>query len=126
MHTVAADKVDPANEGKLVHVTGTLSTTGPATDSDFAVKIDGVRLVRHVEMFQWTEQSGTETTKKLGGGETTKTTYTYRQEWADKPVDLQKVPQHTTATSIRPMNWRARVALAPGVKLGVFSGTSTL
>jgi hypothetical protein len=125
VHTVAADKVDPANEGKLVYVTGTLSTTGSATDSDFAVKTDGVRLARHVEMFQWTEQSAQETTKKLGGGETTRTTYTYRQEWVDRPVDSQKFHTHDGRIN-PPMNWRTRLALAPGIKLGVFAVPDTL
>jgi hypothetical protein len=120
VRTVAADKVDPANEGRLVHVTGTLSTTGPATDSEFAMKSDGVRLVRHVEMFQWTEESETESNKKLGGGETTKTTYKYKRDWVDKPVDSSKF--HVRDNHRNPqMNWRARQTLAPGIKLGAFS-----
>ena len=38
-------------------------------------------------MFQWTEQKSTHTQRNLGGSETTETTYSYRKEWADYPVD---------------------------------------
>src|SRR5260370_2728639 len=54
VQSVAADKVDPANEGKLIHVIGTLATSGPVTDAEFGMKSSGVRLIRHVELFQWT------------------------------------------------------------------------
>jgi Transmembrane protein 43 len=125
VRTVAADKVDPANEGRLVHVTGTLSASGPATDSEFGVKSDSVRLVRHAEMFQWTEDSETESQKKLGGGETTKTTYKYKRDWVDKPVDSSKF--HSREGHANPqMTWRARQSLAPGIKLGAFSMPDTL
>jgi hypothetical protein len=120
VQTVAADKVEPANEGKLVHVTGTLSTSGPATDNDFAVKSDGVRLVRHVEMFQWSEESESETNKKLGGGETTKTTYKYKRDWADKPIDSSKFHERNGHANPQ-MAWRGRQMLAPRIKLGAFS-----
>ncbi len=125
VRTVAPDTVDPANEGKLVHVTGMLSATGPATDNDFAVKSDGVRLVRHVEMFQWTEESESESSKKLGGGETTKTTYKYKRDWVDKPVDSSKF--HTRDGHANPqMTWRLRQVLPPGLKLGAFSMPESL
>jgi hypothetical protein len=123
--TVAADKVDPANEGKLVHVIGTLSTTGPARDDEFAMKSDGVHIVRHVQMFQWTEDSESDSSKKLGGGETTKTTYKYKRDWVDKPVDSSKF--HTRDGHANPqMTWRLRQVLAPGIKLGTFSMPDTL
>jgi hypothetical protein len=123
--TVAADKVDPANEGRLVHVIGTLSATGPATDSEFAMKSDGVHIVRHVQMFQWTEDSESDSSKKLGGGETTRTTYKYKRDWVDKPVDSSKF--HTRDGHANPqMTWRLRQALAPGIKLGAFSIPDTL
>jgi hypothetical protein len=125
VRTVAADKVDLANEGRLVHAIGTLSTTGPATDNEFAMKSDGVHLVRHVQMFQWTEESESESSKKLGGGETTKTTYKYKRDWIDKPVDSSKF--HTREGHANPqMTWRLRQALAPGIKLGAFSMPDTL
>jgi hypothetical protein len=120
VQTVSADKIDPANEGKLVHVIGMLSTAGPVTDDEFGMKSSGVRLVRRVEMFQWTESSESESTKKLGGGETTRTVYKYARAWSDKPVDSTKF--HTRDGHANPqMTWRSRSTLARQVKLGAFS-----
>jgi hypothetical protein len=81
--SVDADSVEPANEGKLVHVTGPVTTSSTPSDDDFGIAAQGVRLVRKVEMYQWKQDSKSETKKELGGGETTVTTYTYSKEWDD-------------------------------------------
>src|SRR5262245_50116577 len=50
--SVGVDGVDQANEGKLVHVTGPVTTDSTPSDDDFGVSAAGVRLVRKVEMYQ--------------------------------------------------------------------------
>ena len=83
-----ATAVDPTNNGKLLHLSGAMTTRAPARDTAFGVGGDDLlRLKRTVEMFQWTEQKSTHTQRNLGGSETTETTYSYRKEWADHPVD---------------------------------------
>jgi len=82
--SVPADKVDPANESKLVHVTGPVTADTQPSDPDFAITAPGVRLERTVEMYQWMEEEKTETKKELGGSETTVTTYTYTKGWSDE------------------------------------------
>ncbi len=84
---ISSDAVDAANDGKLVHVGGQLTTASTPEDTDFGISIQGVRLVRNVEMYQWIEESQSETTKKLGGGEETVTTYSYSRAWKDKAID---------------------------------------
>jgi hypothetical protein len=81
--SLADARPDPANEGKLVHVTGPAKAGGELEDAEFGVKAAALRLRRLVEMYQWRESSHSEKKKKLGGGEETKTTYTYKKEWAD-------------------------------------------
>jgi hypothetical protein len=85
--SVPSTAVTPANEGKLVHTTGTLVIADQLTDPDFAITASGVRLTRSAEMYQWVESSSSETRKKLGGGEETVTTYTYAKEWKSGRVD---------------------------------------
>lgn len=85
--TVPSTSVDAANEGKLVHTSGPVKVEGRLVDPMFGISAEGVRLVRNVEMFQWTEESKSETQKNLGGSEETVTTYTYRKEWSPAPVD---------------------------------------
>jgi Transmembrane protein 43 len=88
---VAATPLDLKADGKLVHVTGMLQPGTPARDPVFGVTADGlVRLSRKVEMFQWEEQSKTETHENIGGSKTTTTTYTYRRAWLDHPVDSNR------------------------------------
>ncbi|KQU64752.1 hypothetical protein ASC75_12045 [Aminobacter sp. DSM 101952] len=84
--SVPVDKIDAVNEGELVHTTGPLTSSEGVGDPDFAIEAKGVRLVRNVEMFQWVENSKSETNTKLGGGEETVTTYSYAKEWQDRPI----------------------------------------
>ena len=85
-----AARVDPGNDGKLVHVTGDLKTTAPLNDAEFGVSTPAARLVRTVEMYQWKEESHTETRKNFGGSEEHVTTYTYIQTWSDARIDSAK------------------------------------
>jgi hypothetical protein len=91
--SVKADAVDAAQEGKLVHVTGPVSTEAALIDPEFGVEADGVKLVRTVEMFQWKEEEKSETRKKLGGGEETVKTYTYEKAWSDDAIDSSSFQQ---------------------------------
>ena len=84
---VSADSVDASKEGKLVHVSGAVKTSAPVVDDELGVKTDGVKLLRSVEMYQWTEHETKESKKKVGGGTETVTTYDYKKEWAKGRVD---------------------------------------
>ena len=86
---VSADaaRVDPANEGKLVHVNGEVKAGVTLRDAEFNVTANALRLVRTVEMYQWKEDSKSETRKTLGGGEETTTTYSYHLVWEDHRID---------------------------------------
>ncbi|WP_378949079.1 TMEM43 family protein [Mesorhizobium sp. ANAO-SY3R2] len=91
--SVSADSVDPANDGKLVHVSGPVKASEGLVDEDFAIAAEGVRLVREVEMYQWVEHSKSETQTKLGGSEETVTTYSYAKEWQDRAIDSSEFKQ---------------------------------
>lgn len=84
--SVQTDRVDPANEGKLVHVSGKADTKESLEDAEFGIKVTALRLTREVEIFQWVENEHTRRIKK-GDKEYDETTYTYKQEWCDHPVD---------------------------------------
>ena len=118
---VSADSVNPANEGRLVHLSGMATTAETLTDPVFAVTLPALRLVREVEMFEWQEEKKDEKTKNAGGSETTTTTYTYDKKWSDalirseafkKPVD-----HHNPGT----MPYDGKDLLAASAKVGAFS-----
>jgi hypothetical protein len=117
--SVNAQSVDAANEGKLVHVSGPVTTDYAPSDPDFAVSAKGIRLVRHVEMYQWTEDAKSETTKKLGGGEETVTTYTYSKGWVDHPIDSSSFKQPAEHENPS-MEILGRSFQVPEGKLGAF------
>jgi hypothetical protein len=90
---VPADAVDPANQGRLVHATGTVATSETLSDPDFGITAVGVSLARRAQMYQWKEDTRSETTKKLGGGEETVTTYSYSRGWHDDVQDSSSFKQ---------------------------------
>lgn len=53
--TVAADRVDPANEGRLVTISGMLHADKPVRDTQLGVSADALVLLRSVMMRQWQE-----------------------------------------------------------------------
>jgi len=90
---VDAATVDKGNDAKLIHLTGQATAQGELEDPQFHVKADALKLKRRVEMFQWKEESSTETKKKLGGGEESVTTYTYTKTWNEGRIDSSKFNQ---------------------------------
>jgi len=93
VQSVPPDRVVPANQDKLVHVAGPLTLGGSVSDAEFGVTTQAVRLFRKVEMYQWKEETKSETRKKLGGGEETVTTYHYVREWSDRRNDSSRFKQ---------------------------------
>ena len=125
VRSVSSEKLDTNNDGKLVHVAGNLTPGGPATDPEFGMTSSGVRLIRTVEMYQWTEESETSSKKELGGSEKTTTTYKYARAWKDKPVDSSKFKERGGHNNPQ-MIYQSRITLAPDIKLGVFETPDNL
>ncbi len=84
--TVKSDKINPANDGKLIHTSGELATEDILTDAQFNISQKAIMLRRKVEMYQWKEHSSSKKEKQLGGSVKTTTTYTYEKDWFDKPI----------------------------------------
>ena len=82
-----AGEVDPAQEGKLIHVVGEATTQDVLTDSEYGVSATAISMLREVEMYQWVEHTDTKEEKKLGGKVEQVTTYTYTKEWCSHPVN---------------------------------------
>ena len=84
---VGPDSIDPANDGKLIHVSGNAAATAPLADPDFGIATVALHLVRIAEMYQWQEDKEEETRKSLGGSEETVTTYSYKKAWSQDGID---------------------------------------
>lgn len=116
---VANDRVDPANEGKLIHLQGELASGRPVADPALGVEARAARLVRHVEMYQWKEETETETVKRVGGGEERRTTYTYRRVWSNSRNASERFNQQAGHQN-PDFRFRSFEAVAQDAALGAF------
>lgn len=74
---VPADRIDPANEGRRLSITGNLTVDKPPRDPQLGIGADTPVLFRLVEMYQWREQCD-------GGG------CRYAMAWSAQPIDSSK------------------------------------
>jgi hypothetical protein len=91
--SIKPDKVDAANDMKLVHLTGPANTDEILTDSEFGISTPAIKLAREVEVYQWKEDEKRETRKKLGGGEETVSTFSYTKVWSSDLIDSGRFEQ---------------------------------
>jgi hypothetical protein len=122
--TVSSERVEPANEGKLVHTTGRAKTGEILADPVFGVSANALHLKRKVEMYQWKESSRSETREKLGGGTETVTTYTYQRDWSESPIDSSRFKQPSGHQNPRAMPYKSEIWTAGKVTLGAYTLTS--
>jgi len=116
---VAPDAVDPANEGRLIHVSGNAAASAPLADPEFGVSTVALHLVRVAEMYQWEEDKHEETRKSVGGSEETVTTYTYKKVWSANPIDSQNFRQRDSHANPQ-LKYRGFSAVASDATLGAF------
>jgi len=121
---VATDRVDPANEGKLVHTSGAVTTEGPVEDPDLGVQAQAVKLLRKVEMYQWKQKEKSETRSKLGGGTETVKTYSYEKAWLPEVVDSSEFRQSGGHENPGSMPISSTTTVADPVRLGAFKLSS--
>ena len=106
--TISADKIDPANQGQPVVVTGMLTgSKEPLVDSVLGAKIPGVvSAYRLVEMFQndevWT---GSGDNERMSG---------HRQVWSEEPYTCPSKPNP-------PFPLSSKFFLSPDCRVGKFS-----
>ena len=122
VQTVQPDRVEPGNEGKLIHLIATPRIVTPPRDSDLGITPPAgtLRLLRRVEMFQWREETESETRTKLGGGTETVTTYRYSRVWAEDRIDSSRFRQQDGHQNPQP-RYPGRSFVAQGVTLGAFA-----
>ncbi len=122
VEVVSADpaRIDPANEGRAVYLTGNVATSETLTDAEFGIAAPAIRLRRQAEMYQWQEESRTEERRKVGGGSERVTTYDYKRVWSERAISsdrFQRAADHVNPGSLRVTS---RDAAAGEVTLGAF------
>lgn len=120
--SVTPNSVETANEGKLVYVTGDATTTETLSDPEFGVTVSALRLERVAELYQWKESKNSHSEKKLGGGQTTVTSYKYDRVWSPKLINSRVFKQasgHENPQTIPVTNetWTAKSVTLGGFTL---------
>lgn len=118
--TVPVDKVDKANDNKLVYTTGEAVTKDVLEDPRFGVAVTAVRLERNVEMYQIEERSSTKTEKQVGGKQKKTTTYTYDETWSSSAIDSSGFNDEKYRGVNPSMKYKGDSFSATNVSLGAF------
>lgn len=115
-----ATRIDPANNGKPVHMSGEAKTDEVLTDPALNYSANAIHLNRSVEMFQWIEDRKEKKEKQVGGSEKTTTTYEYRTEWSSSAIDSSKFKQPDGHRNPGSMPYEAMSVSAKNVMLGSY------
>lgn len=127
VHVEDVSKVDPSYNGKLIHATAFTQTTDSLSDATFGVGAIAVKLNRNVQYYQWVEEEKTEKKDKVGGSVEEVTTYSYRKEWVDGPVDSQDFKdQAYREKNFTVMNVEGESYLAGHVTFGAYQLSENL
>jgi len=78
--------VSPENDGKLIHLSGGVTTSDMLEDTDFGLKIPHIKLKRTVEIYQWKENKDT---KQKENSEEKTTEYSYEKVWEERVRNSQ-------------------------------------
>ena len=119
--SIGADKVDPANEGRLVHLSGPLTYPDKLSDPLLSLSLPALRLIRKVEMLQWAQKSTSTTKNKYGGGTETTTTYSYSKIWSPSLIDSSAFKQPAGHENPAAMPFKAARWVAASARLGAFT-----
>jgi hypothetical protein len=118
--SISSETKDLANEGKLIHFTGEARTPSILTDVDFGVGASALKIRRIVEVYQWEENTKSDTKEKFGGGTETTTTYTYSQKWFDRIIDSSDFKEAETHINPTSKHFENREWIATPVSVGAY------
>lgn len=117
---VSSQRVSHENDGKLIHISGTLKTNNILKDELFGISEKALKLKRTVKMYQWKETRSSKTTNNLGGSETTETTYSYDKGWDESLIDSSKFKKRGGYKNPVEMPYRNGTLSANKVNIGSF------
>ena len=80
--------IDTINNGKLIHITGSLSTQNGLTDADHGLhRKDALQLIRLTEEYQWKETKSERRNRVSETEVKVATEYRYHKEWSNRYRD---------------------------------------
>ena len=120
--SVDPQTIDDANEGKPIHTSGDVVTEDVVSDPEFGISLKALRLDRKVEMYQWQEDTDTDTRRTSGGGQEEVTSYSYQRVWSEELIDSSSFHE-AGHDNPKTMPYSSQSFPAQNVTLGAFSLT---
>jgi hypothetical protein len=117
--SVPADARSTEGEGKLVSVTGALTTPDVVGDPQYLRAGNHIALRRDAEMYAWEEEKTEKEEKQLGGSSKTITTYSYKTDWTSRPHDSSDF-RHSEGHENPSMPVHSETFYASTARLGAF------
>lgn len=124
--SIEASPIEAANDGKLVHFSGDTVIDGNPVDDRLGVSAEAVKLLRNVEMYQWSQDSTSKTRTKVGGGEETVTTYTYAKIWSSSSINSAEFAEPAGHENSIPMPFDSATFTADHITVGEFTLPNSL
>ena len=118
--TIDANQVDSTHESALVHTSGEARPVQPLVDSQLGISERAIQLKRTVEMYQWKEDTDTETRETADGKKEQITTYTYKKVWAKEPIDSAKFHEAQVPSNPTGFPFGSETQWNDEVRLGAF------
>ena len=124
--SVKSDTPLPANENKLVHLSGKVETADTLIDDEFGIATNAIALSRKVLIYQWVESTTERTEKELGGSEKVITEYNYTKKWVSEPTNSSGFKIEEGHQNKCDFPYRDTITMAQNVKVGSFDLTGPL
>jgi hypothetical protein len=124
--SVKSDTPLPANENKLVHLSGKVETADTLIDDEFGIATNAIALSRKVLIYQWVESTTERTEKELGGSEKVITEYNYTKKWVYEPTNSSGFKIEEGHVNKCDFPYRDTITMAQNVKVGSFDLTAPL
>ena len=112
---ISSTNIDSSNDNKLVAVSGKLELNGNLNDNIFGVKVLTAKLVRTVEMYQWSESCSSDSNNNKN--------CTYSKTWNSTIIDSTKFEQ-SGYNNPTYMSYESSTSVAASAKLGDFNITN--
>lgn len=121
---VSAVSISDENDGKIIHIAGRAHTQQTLHDSEFGIDYKGIRLQRHVEVYQWFESVHRDRTSSSSSSSSrflrNRNHYQYERRWSTKLEDSSGFHDHDKRRNPRWMEVKPALQYAGDVRLGRF------
>lgn len=118
--SIPSTPINPANNKKVVYLTGEAVTKDMLEDSKFGVSENALKLERKAQMYQWKENKETKSESQTGGSEKETTTYTYQQVWSDELIDSSQFKEASEHQNPNRMEIKSKTQYANKITVGDF------